>query len=67
MNDYITFVSIALFAVYEQRHKGWTYFFGALSGKYAIPSKGGTTSSTTTTKSTTNPTGNPVVASGISP
>ncbi len=37
MNDYIIFVNLALFAVWEQRHHGWTYFFGALTGKYALP------------------------------
>lgn len=36
MNDAIIFVSVALFAVWEQRNNGWKYFMGALTGQYTV-------------------------------
>lgn len=38
MSDYVIFVSLALFWVYQQRHGRWTVFLGALEGKYVLPS-----------------------------
>lgn len=38
-NDYIVFVSMALFAVWEKRHNGWFYFWGALQGKWVLPAR----------------------------
>lgn len=38
MSDYIFFISLALFWVYMERQKRWSYFVGALEGKYALPS-----------------------------
>lgn len=38
MGNYVVAVSVALFVVWEQRNHRWALFFGALSGKYAIPS-----------------------------
>jgi len=37
MQNYIMFVGAALFLVYEKRMGGLSLFFGAITGKYAMP------------------------------
>lgn len=39
MRDYVMFVSLALFWVYEQRQNRWYGFIKALEGTYVLPSK----------------------------
>ena len=43
MSEYTKLVGVALFVVWMQRQKRWNLFFGALSGRYAIPSPVGST------------------------
>lgn len=38
MNNWIIFVSMALFWVWEQRNGRWSQFLGTITGKYILPS-----------------------------